>query len=487
MSSQYSHRSKEKRLVHNPDHYDIDGRIPHDLSIPKKPQQRNGPVSKARIIPKLERLLKKDDERRPLSLKQLMSKPRLEDIHTLETTGEDTQTIQTLETTGEDTAGTTDTREATPSSESIRNEVKPSESLLVARAPKSILKRNPSLSVQESKHKVEFYDNSSTSSEDETPSFEDKYSYRVYPAIVPPHTPEKQAHFERQQRIVKRLLSKEGISPESVDAQYLLQHEEFYPHLYVYGNKGNNIRLNSLIYKGKRVSVVSASLYDGISDRKVVVKHYYKPGIKDTTHEIGVYHLLRKSIDARHLDRLLPWFSTGYQFYGEPVMVMEALNRLDHEDNAYQVGADIIHHLSYLHGIGGIHCDIKPDNIMSKSLSGGKMRIYYLIDFGGVTMLKLEEGWERFIWTPKWTVQEPKRGRIVFPKHDLLELGVTMRALQIWNEQGVKTELRKEQVHTGFRGRLRRYMHRVNSLPYTDYYHPSVYRELADILLKPRG
>lgn len=485
MSSQYSHRSKEKRLVHNPDHYDIDGRIPHDLSIPK---QRNGPVSKARIVPKLERLLKKGDERRPLSLKQLMSKPRPEDIRTLETTGEDTQTIQTLETTGEDTAGTTDTREVTPSSESIRSEaVKPSESLLVARAPKSILKRNPSLSVQESMHNVEFYDNSSTSSEDETPSSEDKYSYRVYPAIVPPHTPEKQAHFERQQKIVKRLLSKEGISPESVDAQYLLQREEFYPHLYVYGNKGNNIRLNSLIYKGKRVSVVAASLHDGISERKLVVKHYYKPEVKDTTHEIGVYHLLRKSIDPRHLDRLLPWFSTGYQFYGEPVMVMEALNRLDHEDNAYQVGADIIHHLSYLHGIGGIHCDIKPDNIMSKSPAGGKTRVYYLIDFGGVTMLKLEEGWERFIWTPKWTVQEPKKGRIVFPKHDLLELGVTMRALQIWNEQGAKTELRRDQIHTGFRGRLRRYMHRVNSLPYTDYYHPSVYRELADILLKPRG
>jgi hypothetical protein len=91
---------------------------------------------------------------------------------------------------------------------------------------------------------------------------------------------------------------------------------------------------------------------------------------------------------------------------------------------------------------------------------------YVMIDFGGIAYSRLSYGWKRSIWSPFWCSQ-PIRGKnqVTTAKNDFLELGYTMKTLEN-NRNGVYKRVRYgerklDPIRTGFSGKLKRYMDRV--------------------------
>jgi serine/threonine protein kinase len=187
--------------------------------------------------------------------------------------------------------------------------------------------------------------------------------------------------------------------------------------------------------------------------------------------------------------------------YGQPVLILELLEKLDQTDDPYNIGFEIIHHLYYIHQIG-VHTDIKPENIMkiSRMSEGKKKMFYYLIDFGGMSCDRFPGGgYRRFVWSPKWTAQikpnwykelgmegkETEKVRQTCPRFDFIELGITMRVFQITSKlPTVPSDIDERYLHdyTKYKGRLKKYMEYVLSLPNSETYPPEVYRQIQDIL-----
>ena len=276
-------------------------------------------------------------------------------------------------------------------------------------------------------------------------------------------------------------------------------------------------------------------------NHKLIVKNYTNSnGDRDIKYEIGVYQSIRslllesgyerfrnlliesytenynslppqdilneiettaKNKAQKLVYRVLPYFSSSYMMYGQPVLILELLQKLDQTDDPYNIGFEVIHHLSYIHQIG-IHADIKPENIMKIArMSDGKRKMfYYLIDFGGLTNEKFPEGgYRRFVWSPKWTTQikpnwykeagmdskESEKIRRTCPRYDFIELGVTMRVFQITSKlPTLPSDIDEKYLHdfTKYKGRLKKYMEYVLNLPNSETYPQEVYRDLQDIL-----
>jgi len=162
-----------------------------------------------------------------------------------------------------------------------------------------------------------------------------------------------------------------------------------------------------------------AVLLNGVYNGKPVVVKYYLSNDRTIKYEINIYNKL-KNLGCP----LLPWFSDEFMVLNERVLVLERLDPLDKDEDIYAVGKDVIDQLAYLHTFG-IHCDIKPDNIMKKVIDG-EMR-YLLIDYGGVAIKREENGYRRWIWTRKYTSQcNSKNNHVTFPKNDFLELLYTL-------------------------------------------------------------
>ena len=180
-------------------------------------------------------------------------------------------------------------------------------------------------------------------------------------------------------------------------------------------------------------------------DVPIVVK-WYQSNKRDTLYEIGIYKKLR------HLKCPVPWFSSTYEFWNSPVLVMERLQGLTKEDDEFEVAIEVIKQLRYLHQFG-IHNDLKPGNIM-KRMQNGKP-VYFMIDHGGVATQPLGYGYRRWIWSPKWTCQRPHASnQITTPKHDFIELGYTMKTMQNWTTGD-------NHIRSGFTDKLAKYMDRV--------------------------
>ena len=134
---------------------------------------------------------------------------------------------------------------------------------------------------------------------------------------------------------------------------------------------------------------------------------------------------------------------------------MEKLQKLNSSDDPYMVGAHVIRQLQFLHTFG-VHCDIKPGNIMKKG------SLYYLIDYGGVAKEKMGGGYRRWIWTPKWTSQRShQKQQVCTAYNDFVELGFTMRHIQIWKKEEETCDVNKREIRTAFGGRLADYMRQV--------------------------
>lgn len=249
--------------------------------------------------------------------------------------------------------------------------------------------------------------------------------------------------------------------------------ESWFPRIQCYSANGKKIiRLVRFIKNSESVKVVEGIL----EGRPVVVKSILskKHAIQD---EMANYSRLKK------LGCPIPWFSSKFSFWGQPVLVLEKLEPLEPWDNEYTLGIQILRQLRYVHRFG-CHSDIKPQNIM-KRVDGKRSKRnteYFLIDYGGVADEPLKKGYRRWIWTRKWTSQEPHvSGQVITEMHDFIELGYVMKAIQNWREQPPKDKQKNRKYidgnfRSGYMGRLRKYMNKVTDEHIVDH------RALIDIL-----
>ena len=250
---------------------------------------------------------------------------------------------------------------------------------------------------------------------------------------------------EHEKKILFRLAILTIIKP------YELLIDCFFTYVYCYKNNSKDkIIFNKLIKDGKHARVVKGK---DIKGNSMVVK-YYSSNKRDTCFEIGIYERLR---DEGMMT--LPYFDTEYFFWDSRVLVMEKLSKLNHKDDEYELAIQIIEQLKSVH-MFGVHSDIKPENMMKKRNYKNKKTVYYLIDFGGVSNEKLEYGYRRYIWSPKWTCQKShEKNQITTFKHDFIELGYTMRHIQ-----NLKNKSKKGEIKSGYRGKLKKYMDFVSNI-----------------------
>ena len=192
--------------------------------------------------------------------------------------------------------------------------------------------------------------------------------------------------------------------------------EDHYKLLECYSDVDDDKVKLTRIIKKKRHAVIVEGTYNA---RRVVVKYYEKDDKGfDTNFEINIYKKLHK------LGSKLPWYSDKFMILNKRVLVIEKLEKLDKTDNINKIGTSIVAQLSYLHTFA-MHNDIKPDNIMKKTIDG--KREYFLIDYGGVSIEKFCCGYRRRIWTEDWTCQKKgEHDQLTYPKHDFTELAITL-------------------------------------------------------------
>lgn len=119
-----------------------------------------------------------------------------------------------------------------------------------------------------------------------------------------------------------------------------------------------------------------------------------------------------------------------------PFYVMEVLNgetlaqcikRKGRLDVPHALGTTwkLLFTLSYIHGRGVLHRDVKPDNIFLHRDAGGKA-IVKLLDFGILKLMAAAESPNLFIGTPRYCPPEQLRGTQVDARADLYSAGVTL-------------------------------------------------------------
>lgn len=239
--------------------------------------------------------------------------------------------------------------------------------------------------------------------------------------------------------------------------QFLLRH--FYHELYCYTDRDNSIIPVVEVIFNEEFSHVMKGIFKG---EKVMVKVYFRTDksddlTKNTSYEINMYKQLKK------IRCPIPHFDTRYLFWGLPCLVMEKLEPLNQTDKPYKIAIDVLKQLKYFHQIG-VHSGIKPDNIMRK-----KNGTYLLIDYGGSTIEPLRHGYKRISWSPRWTCQNREYNQVTTYKHDLIELGYTIKALLIQRmDEFCKYEpaydKTQQNIKSGYTGRLDKYMKYVMSL-----------------------
>lgn len=226
----------------------------------------------------------------------------------------------------------------------------------------------------------------------------------------------------------------------------------------IHTSKLSELRLHKPFSIGSHVRLMK------VKGENLVVK-WYTSGERKTFYEIEVYLKLKEKGCP------LPYFSCNYEFWGEPVLVMEKLLPLKRkEEDIFLMGIHVLEQLEYLHSFA-IHCDIKPENVMKKMDNNGIY--YFLIDYGGVALEPLKYGYKRWIWSKYWTSQEPHvKKQVVTARHDFKELCYTMNYLS----GNQVSNYRKD-----FTGRLKDFMSRVKRVDKTNV-RSKDYKELIKIL-----
>jgi hypothetical protein len=241
------------------------------------------------------------------------------------------------------------------------------------------------------------------------------------------------------------------------------------------GPNGRSIRLEKVIAEGDHVR-----LFTGVesSGDKVVVK-WYLSGKRTTALENSMYE---------RLNFVEPCYSTEFELWGQPVLVMEKLTSLDGEtDDIYAMGISVLRQLRELHK-WGVHCDLKPGNIMKKRQGDGWK--YLVIDYGGVATERYGYGFKRWIWSPRWTSQMRRSAAgkeiICTAYNDFIELGFTMQNL-FNDRRGISSKQSpgKDPIRDGpFRGRLNKYIEYLKTVSQDGQEWEPVRETLISILSK---
>lgn len=201
-----------------------------------------------------------------------------------------------------------------------------------------------------------------------------------------------------------------------VAADYLLD-VRFFPFVFCYDDNGHIAKLEKVFDCGRYVFLIKGR----VDDTPVIVK-WYQNKRRDTSYEIGIYNKLKE------LGCPVPWFSSTYEFWNTPVLVIEELQPLGKEDDEFVVAVEVLNQLQYLHQVA-VYNNMKPADIVKRVVDG--KTTYFLIDYGGVATQKLEHGYRRWCWTPKWTSQTPhEKDQVTTAKNDFLELGSVIKTLQ---------------------------------------------------------
>lgn len=225
--------------------------------------------------------------------------------------------------------------------------------------------------------------------------------------------------------------------------------------IHVVNKHGHRCRLDSILEMKSHAILICATL---INEQQPVIVKYYRKGEKDVKEESSYYAKMREA------GAELPWCSTTFTLFGQPILVLEKLEPLCKEDNEFQMGTDILTQLQILHKrVGTCHSDLKLGNVMK--ISG--VNRYSVIDFGGCPRERSGKGWLRRCHTPLVTSQKRGlHGQIMTEWHDLMELCYTMKMIQ--NLRDKRTACQKDDktdyVRTGFEGLLKTCVDFVKSL-----------------------
>lgn len=233
-----------------------------------------------------------------------------------------------------------------------------------------------------------------------------------------------------------------SIATLNVIASDYLFAAEWFPYVYCYDNMGNIITLAEIL-SVRRHSLTFLGHYNGSS----VVLRWYQSERRDTTYEMNIYDRLAASGCP------LPCFSTAFSVWNSPILMLERLSKLDIYDDPFIVASHVLRQLRHLHR-SGVHNAIKPANILKRVQNGNVS--YFLLDYTYVATKKLKYGYHRWSWAPKWSSQTPQViDQITTAKNDFIELGYVMKTMENWRTGAIETR-------SGFVGKLREYMDRVN-------------------------
>lgn len=236
-------------------------------------------------------------------------------------------------------------------------------------------------------------------------------------------------------------------------------------------NGSETIELKNIIQRGEHVRVMEGKSYP--SGTTVVVK-WYESGKKNVMSEIQAYKRMKE------LGATVPNFSSGFQLWNRPVLVMEKLYPIGPNDDEFEMARQVLPQLQILHRFA-VHNDLKPGNVMKNSRGD-----YLVIDYGGIATTKFQHGFRRAIWSPYWCSQISRgRDQITTAKNDFIELGYTMKTLQN-HRVGIMGRIRLGQkgndpIRTGFTGKLRLYMDYVEQINERNIL-PQDYQNIMNIL-----
>lgn len=227
------------------------------------------------------------------------------------------------------------------------------------------------------------------------------------------------------------------------------------------------IKLVSTIKNNKGAKILEGLLMRTPSDyataKSIVIKASYTSAILT---EMETYILLRR------MGCPLPWFSVNYSYWGHPVLVMEKLLPITFEkEDIRTICRNVVEQLRYVHQFG-VHCDIKPGNIMKKQLpnsSGKKHRYYYyLIDYGGIATEEYKSSgpvryFKRHTHTELYSSQRSAKDRKCQAVNDLIELGYTLNYIA-WRKSGASEKIVKEKFRRQYLGICREYMRYITKV-----------------------
>jgi hypothetical protein len=229
-----------------------------------------------------------------------------------------------------------------------------------------------------------------------------------------------------------------------------------------------NSNFHKIYFKSPLSLSETRNVYHGVDKHNDFVIKWLSHKKKSIEYEINVLVLLKKN------NVKLCTFNTEYTFWDEPVLCMEKLTKLNGSENEHEIGRQILQTLKIIHKFG-VHCDIKPDNIMKKNNE------FFLIDYGGFTMTKLKHGYYRKCWSNRWTSQNRQHNQITTYKNDLIELTYTLNAIAM-SKHNIPYKQNDIKYISSRNKKLYKYFNTIKSIDDTNNYDDIMY--IYDILIQ---